>query len=96
MNMKDAYMQKIEAQMEELRAEVDRMKAKAEKADADAKLEYKEQIEELRAKEHAAQEKLMELKNAGEDAWEDLKAGAEIATDSLGKAIKSASSRFKK
>lgn len=95
MNMKEAYLQKIEAQMEEWRSEIDRMKAKAAKADADAKLQYDEKILELRTKEKAAQEKLTELKNAGEDAWEDLKAGVEIATASLGEALKSASSRFK-
>jgi len=48
----------------------------------------------LRSKQEAAQEKLRELKNAGEDAWEDLKAGTELACDSLGEAVKSATSRF--
>ena len=94
MSMKDAYLQKIEAQMEEWKSEIDKMKAKADKADAEAKLQYYEQIEELRTKQQAAQEKLTEIKNAGEDAWEDLKAGFELARVSLGEAIKSASSRF--
>lgn len=94
MSMKDAYLQKIDAQMEEWKTEIDKMKAKADKADADAKLKYYEQIEELRTKQQAAQEKLRELRNSSEDAWEDLKAGFELARVSLGEAIKSASSRF--
>jgi uncharacterized coiled-coil DUF342 family protein len=92
--MKDAYLQKIDAQMEDWKSEIDKMKAKADKAEAGAKLEYYKQIEELREKQQAAQEKLTELKSSGEDAWEDLKAGFELARVSLGEAIKSASSRF--
>ena len=95
MSMKDAYIQKIEAQLEEWKSEIDKIKAKADKADADAKLEYYEQIEKLRTKQQAAQEKFTQLKNAGEDAWEDLKAGLELAGVSLAEALKSASSRFK-
>ena len=66
------------------------MKAKADKADADAKIEYNKQIEDLRSKQEAAQvkEKLGEFKDAGENAWEDLKAGTELARDSLGEAVK--------
>lgn len=94
MSMKDAYLQKIEAQLEDWKSEIDKMKAKADKADADMKLEYYEKIEELRTKQQAAQEKFTELKNAGEDAWEDLKAGVELAGVSLREALESASSRF--
>jgi hypothetical protein len=36
-----------------------------------------------------------QLKEAGDDAWEDLKAGIDSAWDSLSGAIKSAASRFK-
>ena len=95
MSMKEAYQQKIEAQLDEWTAEIDKMKAKAAKAEADARLEYNDRIEELRLKQLVAQEKLQEFREAGEDAWEDLKAGLELAWDSLGEAVKSARSRFK-
>jgi archaellum component FlaC len=95
MGMKDAYENKLEAQLEEWKTEVNKLKAKAEKAHADAQLEYYKQIEELRAMQLAATEKLAELKGASDDAWEDLKAGIENAWDSLENGIKSAISRFK-
>jgi len=41
-----------------------------------------------------AQEKLNELQQASETAWEDLKAGVENAWDSLENAMKKAASRF--
>ncbi len=94
MSMKEAYQQKIEAQLDEWKAEIEKMKAQARNADAEAQLEYYKQIEELRMKQETAREKLGELKQAGEDAWEDMKSGIELAWGSLGEAMKSARSRF--
>jgi hypothetical protein len=42
-----------------------------------------------------AGKKLSELQAAGDDAWEDLKAGIESSWASLRNAVKSATSRFK-
>lgn len=95
MSMKEAYQKKLEAQLDEWKIEIDKMKAKADKAEADAQIKYYKQIEDSRKKQEAAREKLVELKEAGEDAWEDLKAGLDNAFNSLGDSIKSATSRFK-
>jgi len=95
MSMKEAYQKKLQAQLDEWNTEIDKLKAKAEKAEADSQLEYYKLIEEFRSKQQAAQQKLDELKGAGEGAWEDLTAGVESAYDSLANAIKSAASRFK-
>lgn len=95
MSMRDAYEQKLHAQLDEWSSEIDKLKAKADNAKADARLEYRKQIEELRSMREAATNKLAELKDAGDDAWEDLKAGIEVAWGSLGNALKSAASRFK-
>lgn len=92
---KDAYVQKLKAKMDEWNAEIDKLEAKVDQADAEAKIEYEKQLEDLRAKRKDAEDKMAELQQAGEGAWEDLKAGIESAWDSLGSALKSASSRFK-
>jgi chromosome segregation ATPase len=94
MTKKEAYEKKLEAQLKEWKTDIDKMKAKADKADAEAKLEYYKQIEDLRTKQEAVQKKLTELKTAGESAWEDLKSGIDLAWTSLGESIKSARSRF--
>lgn len=94
MSMKDAYVEKLQAKMDGWNAEIDKLKAKADSAEADAKIQYYEQIDELRKEQLEAQDKLNELQKAGETAWEDLKAGVENAWDSLENAVKKAASRF--
>ncbi|MGA9572971.1 MAG: hypothetical protein WBS20_03380 [Lysobacterales bacterium] len=94
MSKKDAYEKKVKAQLDEWGSEIDKLKAKADKAKADAQVKYYEQIDELRSMRDKASKKLARIKDAGDDAWEDLKAGMDSARDSLGSALKSAKSKF--
>ncbi len=95
MSMKEAYEKKLQAQLDEWEAGIDKLQAKADQAEAEAKIDYYKQIEELRAMKEAAGKKLSELQATGDDAWEDLKAGVESSWASLRNAVKSATSRFK-
>lgn len=95
MSIKAAYEKKLQAQLDECNADMIKLKAKADKAEADAQIEYYKEIEELKSKKASVDQKLSELTEASEDAWEDLKAGADKAWDSLSDAVKSAASRFK-
>lgn len=95
MSTKEAYEKKIQSRLDEWSAEIDKLKAKADSAEADVRLEYYKQIEKLQSMQKAANEKLGRLKKAGDDAWEDLKAGIDKDCDSLSEAVKSAASRFR-
>jgi uncharacterized coiled-coil DUF342 family protein len=95
MSMKKAYEQKLQARLDEWSAEIDKLKAKADSAEAGAQLEYYKQIDELRSMQTTAANKLTELKDTGDDAWEALKSGFDGAWDSFGDAMKSAAERFK-
>jgi uncharacterized coiled-coil DUF342 family protein len=95
MSTKDAYKQKLQAQLSEWNAEIEKLRAKADNAEADARIEYQKQIEELRSMHETASAKLAELKGASDDAWEDLKVGIDRASSSLSEALKAAKSRFK-
>lgn len=94
MSNKQAYQQKIQAQLDEWSAEIDKLRAKADKADADAQIAFNREIDNLRDKKNQAREKLDELSDASEGAWEDLKTGVEAASNQLGQALRSAQSRF--
>ena len=95
MSLKDAYIDKMEAQLREWGAKIDELKAKADKAKTGAKIEYMKQLDSLKDKRDAEQTKLGEIRAAGEEAWESLKTGVEGAWSELKAAIDGAANKFK-
>ncbi|MDN3521877.1 coiled coil domain-containing protein [Halomonas ramblicola] len=95
MSNREAYEQKLQAKLDEWQAEVDKLKARAQGAQADARIEYQEEIDRLESHRDEARQKLAELREASDDAWEDVKDGVERAWDSVSESFKSARSRFK-
>jgi uncharacterized coiled-coil DUF342 family protein len=93
---RDAYVQHLKVKMDEWNVEIDMLQAKADQAKAEAKIEYHEQIEELRTKRKEIEDKMAELQQAGEGAWEDLKQGLENSWEILKGAFAKAKSRFEK
>jgi hypothetical protein len=96
--MKDkrkAYEEKLDAQLKEWNAQFALLKAKAENAKADTKIDYYKAIDALEHKRDEARTKLKELKTAGDEAWEAVKAGAEKAWAEVKTALHDASSKFK-
>lgn len=94
MSDRDAYVKKMKAKLDEWNADIAKLEAKADGAEADAKIKYNKHIDELQKQRKEAAAKLEELKNSGDDAWEDIKTGLESSWNSLGNAVKSALSRF--
>lgn len=95
MSDKDKYVEKAKAKMAQWNAEIEKLQAKADEAGADAKIEYKRQIEELREQRDEAQAKLREIAGASDDAWTDMKSGLDKAWDSMSDAFDRAMARFK-
>lgn len=95
MSKQDEYVRKMHSKLDLLNAEIEKLVAQADKAGAEVRDEYHKQIEILRAKREEGRKMLETAQNAGETAWQDLKAGAEMAWEALGEAIESAKSRFK-
>ena len=97
MDKRKAYEEKFDAQLKEWSAEIALFRAKADKtkAGARAKIEYYKTIEPLEDKLYAARTKLQVLRTAGDDAWEDLKIGAENVWTEVKTAFQGAASKFK-
>jgi chromosome segregation ATPase len=91
MSEKEAYVRELQTQLDEFTAEIDRLKARADKAEEPW---HRQQVEMLQEKHRQAKEKFGELRDAGDDAWEDMKEGVVSAWDAVGKAVKSAAKRF--
>jgi len=90
-----AYEEKFDAQLKEWNAEIILLNAKADKAMVEARIEYYKMIETLQGKQDSAKIKLHELLNAGDDAWEDIRASAENVWSDTKTAFQSAAARFK-
>jgi hypothetical protein len=90
-----AYEEKFDAQLKGWSAEIALLNAKADKAKAEVKIEYYKIIETLHGKQDTAKMKLQELRTAGDDAWENLKTGAENVWTEVNSAFQSAATRFK-
>lgn len=95
MSNRDEYVRKMQLKLEEWNADIDILSAKANEVSADLKHEYNEQIAVLKAKQVVARQKMEEMQKSGESAWEDLKAGSELAWSAIAEAVDSAKSRFK-
>jgi hypothetical protein len=52
-------------------------------------------MQALKSKRDEVEKKVSEISRSGENAWEDLKAGVDLAWEAMSEAIKSATSRFK-
>ena len=94
MNSRDEYVGKMKAKLDEWNAEIDSLTVKADEVAADARSEYKKQIESLKVKQTEARQKIEDFQQAGEIALKDFKSGIDKAWDSMGEAIKQAKSRF--
>ena len=95
MGIKDAYKQKMAAQLKEWSAQIDLLEAKLENAGAGMNIKRAELLNELRAKQRAASEKMKELEKASEEAWEHAKETADKIWDDLKAALADARSKFK-
>ncbi|MDT3706920.1 MAG: coiled coil domain-containing protein [Thiobacillus sp.] len=92
MSSREEYVQKMHELLDKLNAEIDSLTKRAENTGAD----LREELAGLRGKQDEAGTRLAALRTAGEGAWEDLKAGVELAKDAIGEAVESAKSRFQK
>jgi predicted nucleic acid-binding Zn-ribbon protein len=83
MNEKNAYLQKLSEQLMHKEAELDKLKARVSAAKEDIRVELLKEIEDLHAKKEAAKGKIKQLQEAGDDMWDDVKAGAENSWSEL-------------
>lgn len=95
MEMHVIYKEKMEAQLKEWAAQINLLEAKLENAEAGIKLKRAEELHSLRAKQHAASEKLNELGSASGEAWEQVKLTADQIWSDLKTGIAEAHAKFK-
>ena len=83
------YINKMAARLKELECEIKELEQIADKAIAETKAEYQRQINELFLKKEAVQSKILKIREASGNAWEDMKAGAELSWEAFEDSVKS-------
>ena len=97
---KDEFVAQMKKQYDDLNyrwsRERDKFEANLQHATADASKEYEAKREAYRKLRSELKEKIVDLDVASDNAWEDLKDGAEKSWKSLSQAFDKAASHFKK
>ena len=95
MDSKEKFIKTLHAKIDQWDAEIDKLSAKAAMIEAESKEEYYKQIADLKTKRSQIEERLVKVQHSGEEAWQDLKSGLDLAFETMSEALKSATSRFK-
>ena len=94
MQMKDVFVQKVEQQLTEWQLEIDDLETRAGTAEATTRKVHMQRVDDLKAKQNAAQVNLKNLREASEESWEDLKIGYEKLQQDIRDPIANAHSSF--
>jgi outer membrane murein-binding lipoprotein Lpp len=95
MTNRDDYVKKMHAKLDQWNADIDRLEAKMKAASADVQVVYQRKLDQLRAQRDEAASRLQRLRESSGAAWEELRAGMELAWGALSEALQSAKSQFK-
>jgi len=97
---KEEFLEQMKKQYDELNyrwsRERDKFEADLQHESVDVRKEYEAKREEYRKHRNELKEKIVDLDVAGDNAWEDLKDGAENSWNALSKSFDKAASHFKK
>lgn len=81
----EIYQEKAQARYDQYSAKIENLLARFNETKADTKLKIKNQFEDLTHQQESVADKLDQMKNAGEDAWQEMRSGIDSALDDLEK-----------
>ncbi|MFW6207003.1 MAG: hypothetical protein ACOC5J_03630 [Gemmatimonadota bacterium] len=96
MKERDQWVENAKAKLDEWNAELDELEAKARVAKAEQKARYQRLLASLREYRDRLRNRISEVEEAGDAAWDDLKEGAERGWRSLREGFRAAVEEFRK
>ena len=93
---RDEFAANLKTQLDEMSSGIDKMEKKVREIKEKSRAGIQKRITKLREKRDAALNKLQEIKNTNEDAWIDLKQGAENVVNSLKTGLTKTLSHYKR
>lgn len=95
MSKRDEFVQKLKDQIDSINSDIDELEKKAESVKKDARAKYLKELEEAKSQRAELESKVTQVRQAGEDAWSDLKDEAEHTYKALRNSINYFKSHFK-
>ena len=89
---RDEYVEKVKRQLDEWNAAIDKLEGRAGELRAEARERFQARVAALRANREELLGKLKELQATGENAWEAVKSGLEVARTEFKRAYEEARS----
>jgi hypothetical protein len=89
MSIRDIYEKNMQARLDEWKARLEVFKEKADQEETNLQLEYYTLIDEIKLEMETAHKKLEQLKQAGDETWEEFKDEVETTWDMLDELIRS-------
>jgi len=87
---KDAYLDKMKAEVDQWKAEMAKLRAQVDQAEAERRIETKDAIENAEVKIRELEGRMRKIKNANEEAWDEIKESVQSAYDKVRKAVSDA------
>ena len=94
MTNRHEYIQNLKDKLDEWDADIDEFEERTQRAKADLKFELEDQLAALKTRRDVARQKLAEIMDGSEEAWQDIKQGVDEAWASMKEAIDKARSHF--
>jgi uncharacterized coiled-coil DUF342 family protein len=94
MTDRHSIIDQLKTKLDQWDAEIDQLEAKAQGASAEVRGQLHEQIAQIKEQRTEARSHLDALRASSQEAWQDVQAGAQRATEALGESLKAAWSRF--
>ncbi|MDK3018450.1 sll1863 family stress response protein [Pseudodonghicola flavimaris] len=94
MTDRTAYIDKAQARLKQIDAEIARLGARVEEAEADARIEAQQALDEARSKRREIDQQIARLRDSSGAAWEDIRDGLDSAWDQMSGALRQAADRF--
>ena len=95
MTTRELYAMKLKSKLDEWNAEIDRLEMQKENIRAELRSEYEHQLAELRAERDKIAEKMSNLQNAGDSAFDEVKSGFDRAWKELDESVRRAADRIR-
>ncbi len=91
---KEAFQQGLAARLKELDVEIAKLREQGRDLKDQAEADWDRKMADLETKRETARAKLAEVGQSSEEAWKDVRKGAQSAWDELDKAFRDASQAF--